>query len=255
MSPAGQASAARWDQGLTLLRHRRQIGFKTIKPPRGGKRFRANRPSGSSSGGAAKKTREHPWFWAEISPAGQASAARWDQGLTLLRHRRQIGKAIYSTDRMRRIADQWAQPVRAAARRHQVSEAVMLAVIAVESAGQPRARSPKGAMGLMQLIPATARRFGVRDAYDPAQNVGGGAAYLDFLLGRFRSDIVLALAGYNAGEGAVARHGGVPPYRETRDYVVRVLDALVAMETLCATRPTGPRQTCALSGPLRVPAG
>jgi len=105
----------------------------------------------------------------------------------------------------------------------------------------------------MQLIPATARRFGVRDAYDPEQNIHGGAAYLAWLLEHFQEDIVLALAGYNAGEGAVRKHGGVPPYAETRNYVVRVLDALVAAEALCQRPPDTPRTACALPLPKRVP--
>lgn len=233
-------------------------GIQTVRPPaRGAKRFSAPRTQKAPrSGGKAKgrAVREHPWFWAEIAPKGQPSAKRWELGLALLRDRRRRGQEFYSHERISRIAGQWGSTVKEAARRHGVSEAVMLAVIAVESAGQPRARSPKGAMGLMQLIPATARRFGVRDAYDPGQNVGGGAAYLDFLLKRFRGDIVLALAGYNAGEGAVGKHGGVPPYRETRDYVVRVLDALVAAERLCSSPPRSPRQRCALTGPLAPPA-
>jgi soluble lytic murein transglycosylase-like protein len=95
------------------------------------------------------------------------------------------------------------------------------AVIQVESAYQPRARSPKGAMGLMQLMPATARQYSVVDPYDPRANVEAGIRHLKSLLDRFPT--ALALAAYNAGEAAVTRFGGVPPFRETRDYVSRIL--------------------------------
>ncbi|MBK1701038.1 lytic transglycosylase [Thiococcus pfennigii] len=100
---------------------------------------------------------------------------------------------------------------------------LVLAVIETESNFNPSARSPKNAQGLMQLIPATAARFGVEDTWDPEQNIRGGMAYLSWLLKHFDGDVELALAGYNAGEGAVERHGGVPPYRETRNYVSRII--------------------------------
>jgi soluble lytic murein transglycosylase-like protein len=92
-----------------------------------------------------------------------------------------------------------------------------------ESGFNPQARSYKGAMGLMQLMPATARRFGVNNVYDPAENIEGGAKYLRFLLDKFDGDVKLVLAGYNAGEGAVVNYGyTVPPYRETRNYVKNI---------------------------------
>jgi soluble lytic murein transglycosylase-like protein len=101
--------------------------------------------------------------------------------------------------------------------------ALVIEVIRAESNFDPRARSHKGALGLMQLIPETARRFGVSDPFEPMQNLHGGMAYLSWLLDRFGGDLALTLAGYNAGEGAVERHGGVPPYNETREYVQRIL--------------------------------
>jgi hypothetical protein len=99
---------------------------------------------------------------------------------------------------------------------------LVLAVIQVESNFNPQALSPKNAQGLMQLIPATAERFGVSDVWNPEDNIRGGMAYLRWLLDHFEGDITLALAGYNAGEGAVARHGGIPPYAETQAYVQKV---------------------------------
>lgn len=95
-------------------------------------------------------------------------------------------------------------------------------VIQAESAFNPMARSPKGAMGLMQLMPGTAAVYGVHNAYDPAQNIRAGVAYLSSLLSKYKQNEELALAAYNAGPGAVKKYGRVPPYRETRDYIARI---------------------------------
>lgn len=112
--------------------------------------------------------------------------------------------------------------IRAAARLHGVEEAIVRAIIHAESSFNPNALSRVGAQGLMQLMPATARRFGVSNAFDPTQNISGGVQYLSWLLKRYNGDLTLAAAGYNAGEGAVDRYKGVPPYNETRRYVERV---------------------------------
>lgn len=115
--------------------------------------------------------------------------------------------------------------VREAAQRHQVDPALVKAVISTESGWNPYAVSRKGAMGLMQLVPATAERFGVGNPYDPAQNVEGGTMYLKSLLDRYNGDLTKTLAAYNAGERAVDQSNGVPWYPETRHYVRKVTNA------------------------------
>jgi soluble lytic murein transglycosylase-like protein len=115
--------------------------------------------------------------------------------------------------------------VREAAERHNVDPALVRAVIQTESNWNASAFSRKGAIGLMQLIPTTAQRFGANDAFNPKQNVDAGVRYLRTLLERYNGNLDLALAAYNAGEGAVDRAHGIPSFRETRNYVQRVQDA------------------------------
>jgi len=116
-----------------------------------------------------------------------------------------------------------ARMVRSLAPSYSLDPNLVLAVVEVESGFNSRAQSPKNAQGLMQLIPETASRFGVKDVWDPEQNLRGGMAYLRWLLNHFDGDVKLALAGYNAGEKAVERHGGIPPYDETQNYVEKII--------------------------------
>jgi soluble lytic murein transglycosylase-like protein len=124
-------------------------------------------------------------------------------------------------------AGRFAPLLAAAADRYALDRALLAAVAKVESNFDPFAVSPRGACGILQLMPGTAKRFGVTNIFDAAQNIDGGARYLRFLLDRFAGRVDLALAGYNAGEGAVDRHRGIPPFAETRGYVLKVLDRAV----------------------------
>ena len=126
--------------------------------------------------------------------------------------------------------------IREAAAVNEIEPELLRAVISVESAFNPRAVSRAGARGLMQLMPQTAKRFGVRDSFDPRQNIHGGARYLRVLVERFSNNLELVVAAYNAGENAVERYGrSIPPYRETRQYVPRVLGLYRALSAPLAT--------------------
>jgi len=131
--------------------------------------------------------------------------------------------------------DAYKTEISSAAQQYGVEEAVVRAIIHAESAFHPNAMSHKGAQGLMQLIPGTAARFGVTDPFDPAQNIRGGVAYLSWLMQRYSSNLNLVAAAYNAGEGAVDRNGGVPPYSETQRYVERVGQLADRYRTALAT--------------------
>ncbi|MDX2374519.1 lytic transglycosylase domain-containing protein [Psychrobacter sp. PP-21] len=113
--------------------------------------------------------------------------------------------------------------IRASAERHGVDPGLMKAMMHTESAFNPNARSPVGAQGLMQLMPATARRFKVSNPWNPADNIEGSAKYIAWLMRRFNNNVEYAIAGYNAGEGNVDKYGGIPPFKETRNYVQKVM--------------------------------
>ena len=129
----------------------------------------------------------------------------------------------------------FADAIRSAAQRYQVDQRLVEAVILTESAGDPGAISPKGAQGLMQLMPARAAALGVRDAFNPIENLDGGVRHLRDLLRTFGGDVTLALAAYNAGEGAVRSYRGVPPYPETQAYVRRIRSLYDGAGSLTAT--------------------
>ncbi|WP_025063005.1 lytic transglycosylase domain-containing protein [Sulfitobacter guttiformis] len=225
---------------------------KFVQPPKAGARKRVNvqinRPAPSlipepaaqlAPSGALERTNrgQYDWFWAKVSPeASQSGPGRLDIAMTALssatsrvpaprlQHMQDIAK-LHGIDILRSTIGT------------KVSPALALAVISVESSGRVDAVSSAGAQGLMQLMPDTAIRFGVTDSNVPQQNISGGIKYLDWLMGEFANDPILVLAGYNAGEGSVRKHAGVPPFPETRDYVPKVLAAFQVAKGLCKTPP------------------
>lgn len=188
--------------------------------------------------GAARAPGSYAWFWEKVPAAMGAGPGRYPLALAALSAGPQgQGVAAPRLQAMEDLAAAYGPEILAATVGTDVSPALVLAVMGVESGGKAGAISPAGAQGLMQLIPATATRFGVSDPFDPRQNIKGGVAYLHWLMGMFGRDPVLVLAAYNAGEGAVTAHGGVPPFAETRDYVPKVLAAWQVAQGLCQTRP------------------
>ncbi len=190
------------------------------------------------------------WFWEEVPPRIEdGSRAKAMQVVANARNRRQ---GIFGTKaQARSVLTRWRAEIEAAARKAGINEALIVAVVIVESGGDPYAKSPKGALGLGQLMPGTAHRYGVRDAFDPAENLRGSATYLSDLINMFRGDLVLALAAYNSGAQAVFKYRGVPPYAETREYVPKVLAAFETAGDFCASHPRAARRKCRLLRNLR----
>jgi len=241
--------------------------FKISKPPKPGTKKRINvqiepgdqvvakpskpKPEEKESGtqSAAAASGRYDWFWSKVSPGlAEDPALRLRSAFASLEDGpggvKVAGPRLQA---LQNIASAQGANILRATIGTDVSPALVLAVISVESGGRSTAESHKGAQGLMQLMPDTATRFGVTDSLSCDQNITGGVAYLDWLLKEFGGDAVLALAGYNAGENAVKRHEGVPPYSETRDYVPKVLAAFQVAGGLCKTRPELITDACALN--------
>jgi soluble lytic murein transglycosylase-like protein len=196
-------------------------------------------PGGGGGGVAGGPLGSLAWYWDHVSPSmADASSGRLEEAMLALTMAPPGSPApTPRLDALRQIADQHGIDILKATIGTRVSPALVLAVISVESSGRPTAVSTAGAQGLMQLMPATAERFGVTNSFQANENIRGGVAYLDFLLQEFSFDPVLAIAAYNAGEGAVTKNNGVPPYAETRDYVPKVLAAFQIARGLCQTPP------------------
>ena len=210
------------------------------------------RPSAATqlpAGVIPEGSEDFSWYWEAVSPnVGAESAQRFQDALIAV----QRGATKVGTPRLQTlsgITERHGIDILTSTIGTDVSPALVLAVIAIESAGRVDAVSRAGAEGLMQLMPATAARFGVSDSKVARENIRGGVAYLDWLLRRFDRDAVMALAAYNAGEGAVDKHGGVPPFAETRAYVPKVIAAWNVARKLCVTPPELVTDGCVFVGP------
>ena len=229
-----------------------EFSAKRQKPPKKGSRKRITiqiTPDGPKAGavisggtkgtpGGTASMGTYAWFWDTVPTELNKSGGRYQAALNRLTNPPSgSGVRAPRLQTLYTISQAHGIDILKATIGKKVSPALVLAVIAVESAGKSDALSSAGAQGLMQLMPDTATRFGVSDVNIPAQNISGGVAYLDWLMGEFANDPVLVLAAYNAGEGAVRKNNGIPPYRETRDYVPKVLAAFQVARGLCVTPP------------------
>lgn len=178
----------------------------------------------------------YPWFWKMFSASlEEASPGRLEDALREVARHADIDAPRLQV--FQDIVNAYGVDILKATIGANVSPALVLAVISVESAGQVGAVSSAGAQGLMQLMPDTATHFGVTDPFIPEQNIAGGVALLDVLIKQYEGDPILVLAAYNAGAGSVRDHDGVPPFSETRNYVPKVLAAYQVAQGLCRTPP------------------
>lgn len=177
--------------------------------------------------------------WKELDRAVSEDGEKLDLDLIeSVRVKKKVGH-YGSEEKAIRILEEFDEEIRAAHEATGVRRSLIVTVIGIESNGNPKAVSPVGAQGLMQLMPQTAARFGVENSFDPAQNVMGGSKYLAFLMKHFEGDHVLALAGYNAGEHRIEEYNGVPPFGETRGYLIKA--AAFIDDARAVTRTKGAR--------------
>ncbi|MGB0505165.1 MAG: lytic transglycosylase domain-containing protein [Pikeienuella sp.] len=214
-------------------------GFRFLKVP---DKKGARAVGGSVIRRAPGRNNPFDWFWRKIDADINAANSERLQSLRKLMATKIQSKQ--NADLVQKIMKSWKAEIDFAAREAQIAPQLLAAIIAIESAGDPNAVSRSGATGLAQLMPATAERFRVNDPFNPQENLTGAAAFLSVLLDMFEQDLVLTLAAYNAGDGAVREYHGVPPYDETRAYVPKVLGALVMAERECVQHLSGARDQC-----------
>lgn len=205
-------------------------------------------PKAKRKSPSAPVSARYDWFWSDVSPnLTDAGPGRLEDAMrTLAQAKKPVPVPRLQT--LQQLANARGVDILKATIGTDVSPALALAVIWTESAGKADARSRVGAQGLMQLMPATAERFGVSDAFQPADNISGGVKYLNWLMKEFEGDPMMVLAAYNAGEGSVKKHKGVPPFAETRDYVPKVLATFQLARGLCITPPELITDGCVFAG-------
>jgi hypothetical protein len=221
--------------------------FRTVKPPVAGAKKLINIQIAPESQDTlaeevveiVKQTDSNEWFWSEISPdLSAAGPGRFQTALQVLAKSPE-GRAVV-TPRIgtcQQIVSDYGSQILLSTIGTRISPALLLSMIGVESTGNADAQSKAGALGLMQLMPATAEQFGVNDPTDATQSIQGGVAYMEWLLDQFDNDPILALAAYNAGVGSVHSHKGVPPFAETRAYVPKIVAGFQVARALCLTPP------------------
>jgi len=237
--------------------------FKRVKPPSAGTGNRidvqidpaaqsvpASRAQPTTDSGVQDTSGQYGWFWETVSPDLKDTGPGRLAGALNRIANPPTGQAVAAPrlQALQDIARLQGVAILQATIGTRVSPALVLAVISVESGGKVDAVSAAGATGLMQLMPDTVTRFGVADALSATDNIAGGVAFLDFLMDKFDRDPILVLAGYNAGENAVATHDGVPLFPETRNYVPRVLAAYQVARGLCMTPPELITDGCVFHG-------
>lgn len=206
-----------------------------------------NAPKLEQDGSIRRKIGDYAWFWERVSPKlSDSGPGRLATAIDVIRGTG--GVAEPRLQHLQSIARSNGVNILRSTVGTRVSPALVLAVISVESAGRTDAVSSAGAQGLMQLMPATAERFGVTDSLSSEQNIVGGVRYLDWLMGEFDNDPIMVLAGYNAGEGSLRKYDGVPPFPETRDYVPKVLAAFQVARGLCLSPPELVSDGCVFAG-------
>ena len=227
-----------------------QEALATQLRPADAARMGAHLPTATTSGFALPASEGLDNFGA--SPLADIDSRGWEDNLPSAKLAEQVltGQGAPSSHGSDAVPAAYRRMVKEAARKYGVDESLILAVMQTESDFNPTCVSSAGAMGLMQLMPGNVEEYGISDAFDPAQNIDAGVRHLRDMLQRYNGDVELALAGYNAGPGNVAKYGGVPPFAETRNYIPKVLSRATAFRQQPASAAPAPTAPAAGAGTL-----